>query len=233
VRRYGPEIIGMQPCFRLGWPAIEHETVAGIDETPCAQATAIALRIQAAGSGQQIGDGPARRCRKQGFDGVRRRCVEPRHHQAHGRRATMGRQMQGDATFAGRQGAAEPGGKTIMAVAMAGAQEVGAEDGGHGFGDDAAIVQHLHVAGGEAGGVAHPAMHDAVLCQGLDVAFYQGKRFFFKKKKQKTFVFKAVPTCTTRLRQLATQEIKVFWFFFSKKNSFLSFFCEVLRFGRP
>jgi hypothetical protein len=43
------------------------------------------------------------------------------------------------------------------------------------------------------------------------------KHFFFEKKKQKTFGF---------LNALAganeTQETKVFWFFFSKKNIFLS-----------
>jgi hypothetical protein len=41
----------------------------------------------------------------------------------------------------------------------------------------------------------------------------KGKRFFFEKKKQKTFVMlsRALPTA-----HLKTQ--KFFWFFFSKKN---------------
>jgi hypothetical protein len=36
------------------------------------------------------------------------------------------------------------------------------------------------------------------------------KRFFFEKKKQKTFI-----------SLLPMQDVKVFWFFFSKKNAYL------------
>jgi hypothetical protein len=43
------------------------------------------------------------------------------------------------------------------------------------------------------------------------------KEFFFEKKNQKTFAMS-----TRALRQRAHQTIKVFWFFFSKKNCFLS-----------
>jgi len=42
-----------------------------------------------------------------------------------------------------------------------------------------------------------------------------GKQFFFEKKNQKTFAYKA---CA--LPQRAHQWTKVFWFFFSKKNCF-------------
>jgi hypothetical protein len=41
------------------------------------------------------------------------------------------------------------------------------------------------------------------------------KNFFFEKKKQKTFVLRY-----TRPRQPQRKLIKVFWFFFSKKNCF-------------
>jgi hypothetical protein len=41
------------------------------------------------------------------------------------------------------------------------------------------------------------------------------KPFFFEKKKQKTFDFGV-----RRLAQRRDQKIKVFWFFFSKKNCF-------------
>jgi hypothetical protein len=41
-----------------------------------------------------------------------------------------------------------------------------------------------------------------------------GKRFFSEEKKQKTFVISG-----TRLSHRARQTIKVFWFFFSKKNA--------------
>jgi len=43
------------------------------------------------------------------------------------------------------------------------------------------------------------------------------KHFFFEKKKQKTFEFLNAP-----VQAKETQETKVFWFFFSKKNIFLS-----------
>jgi hypothetical protein len=43
------------------------------------------------------------------------------------------------------------------------------------------------------------------------------KPFFFEKKKQKTFEFLNAP-----LGANETQETKVFWFFFSKKNIFPS-----------
>jgi hypothetical protein len=44
----------------------------------------------------------------------------------------------------------------------------------------------------------------------------ESKNFFFEKKKQKTFINLAEP-----LRTGLAQGLKVFWFFFSKKNSFL------------
>jgi hypothetical protein len=40
------------------------------------------------------------------------------------------------------------------------------------------------------------------------------KAFFFEKKKQKTLVF-----CGPRQSQRARKGPKVFWFFFSKKNT--------------
>jgi hypothetical protein len=43
------------------------------------------------------------------------------------------------------------------------------------------------------------------------------KVFFSEEKKQKTFIF-----WRCALRQGTLQEIKVFWFFFSKKNFFLN-----------
>jgi hypothetical protein len=42
------------------------------------------------------------------------------------------------------------------------------------------------------------------------------KRFFFEKKKQKTFL-----SYTSGCFTCAAQGTKVFWFFFSKKNFFL------------
>jgi hypothetical protein len=45
------------------------------------------------------------------------------------------------------------------------------------------------------------------------------KRFFFEKKKQKTFIRWGLAQRPVRLRPKRT---KVFWFFFSKKNCFLS-----------
>jgi hypothetical protein len=45
---------------------------------------------------------------------------------------------------------------------------------------------------------------------------WQRKDFFFEKKKQKTFALWAAP-----LRRSTDQDLEVFWFFFSKKNSFL------------
>jgi hypothetical protein len=48
----------------------------------------------------------------------------------------------------------------------------------------------------------------------------QGRLFFFEKKNQKTLV----PWCHTMRRlpvQTAPKGAKVFWFFFSKKNTFL------------
>jgi hypothetical protein len=45
---------------------------------------------------------------------------------------------------------------------------------------------------------------------------WQRKDFFFEKKKQKTFALWAAP-----LRRSTDQDLKVFWFFFSKKNGFL------------
>jgi hypothetical protein len=42
------------------------------------------------------------------------------------------------------------------------------------------------------------------------------KRFFFEKKKQKTFMFSGARCSSERLK-----DAKVFWFFFSKKNAFL------------
>jgi hypothetical protein len=44
------------------------------------------------------------------------------------------------------------------------------------------------------------------------------KRFFFEKKKQKTFIFLGRVLGTT-----PRQRTKVFWFFFSKKNILTSF----------
>jgi len=46
------------------------------------------------------------------------------------------------------------------------------------------------------------------------------KQFFFEKKNQKTFIYLCV-----RWTHRALQATKVFWFFFSKKNCFLPFFC--------
>jgi hypothetical protein len=48
------------------------------------------------------------------------------------------------------------------------------------------------------------------------------KQFFFEKKNQKTFI------CCTRPRAKpvncrSPRQVKVFWFFFSKKKCFLSF----------
>jgi hypothetical protein len=43
------------------------------------------------------------------------------------------------------------------------------------------------------------------------------KRFFFEKKNQKTFIRWSLAPRPVRLR---TKWIKVFWFFFSKKNRF-------------
>jgi hypothetical protein len=44
----------------------------------------------------------------------------------------------------------------------------------------------------------------------------EGKDFFFEKKKQKTF-----ESCGPRQSRRARKRVKVFWFFFSKKNAFL------------
>jgi hypothetical protein len=44
----------------------------------------------------------------------------------------------------------------------------------------------------------------------------QGKVFFFEKKKQKTF-----SSLSRTSRQHVSEKLKVFWFFFSKKNIFL------------
>jgi hypothetical protein len=49
----------------------------------------------------------------------------------------------------------------------------------------------------------------------------KGKHFFFEKKKQKTFV----PSPLTNIQHAGAGayvlKLKVFWFFFSKKNCFL------------
>jgi hypothetical protein len=45
----------------------------------------------------------------------------------------------------------------------------------------------------------------------------EGKQFFFEKKNQKTFA-----TGRTRCRNAHAKIPKVFWFFFSKKNTFPS-----------
>ena len=44
------------------------------------------------------------------------------------------------------------------------------------------------------------------------------KAFFFEKKKQKTFDSAVADSLKTR-----RQGVKVFWFFFSKNNCFLSY----------
>jgi hypothetical protein len=46
------------------------------------------------------------------------------------------------------------------------------------------------------------------------------KNFFFEKKKQKTFNYAAGGRPTFE-PQHCPQQLKVFWFFFSKKNCFL------------
>jgi hypothetical protein len=44
---------------------------------------------------------------------------------------------------------------------------------------------------------------------------WKGKRFFFEKKKQKTF------SCWCKRKPIRQAQVaKVFWFFFSKKNRF-------------
>jgi hypothetical protein len=50
------------------------------------------------------------------------------------------------------------------------------------------------------------------------------KYFFFEKKKQKTFTLDAIPDASAMAPDLGAGEgVKVFWFFFSKKNCFLPF----------
>jgi hypothetical protein len=54
------------------------------------------------------------------------------------------------------------------------------------------------------------------------VRLRERKRFFFEKKKQKTFVHLG-PVCRRLRVSTGPKVIKVFWFFFSKKNA-LAFF---------
>jgi hypothetical protein len=50
----------------------------------------------------------------------------------------------------------------------------------------------------------------------------QGRKvFFFEKKKQKTFEIGCCVSNKSRSRR-CPHELKVFWFFFSKKNAFLN-----------
>jgi hypothetical protein len=51
----------------------------------------------------------------------------------------------------------------------------------------------------------------------------ESKRFFFEKKKQKTFMT-LIALCGDDYRHMGAKWIKVFWFFFSKKNIFLAVF---------
>jgi hypothetical protein len=47
------------------------------------------------------------------------------------------------------------------------------------------------------------------------------KDFFFEKKKQKTFAPALSPPGASFAALRGSKRTKVFWFFFSKKNSFL------------
>jgi hypothetical protein len=49
----------------------------------------------------------------------------------------------------------------------------------------------------------------------------KGKHFFFEKKKQKTFVLSPLPQIRDPGDDTSEVKLKVFWFFFSKKNCFL------------
>jgi len=49
----------------------------------------------------------------------------------------------------------------------------------------------------------------------------EGKHFFFEKKKQKTFTSSLLPADQPNEEVTRTPKVKVFWFFFSKKNVFL------------
>jgi hypothetical protein len=51
----------------------------------------------------------------------------------------------------------------------------------------------------------------------------KGKVFFFEKKKQKAFANCPLPPAHTEKLRRHPKQIKVFWFFFSKKNTFLAF----------
>jgi hypothetical protein len=55
--------------------------------------------------------------------------------------------------------------------------------------------------------------------QGQDIR--QRKNFFFEKKKQKTFA-SAASARGRRMDLQGAKQIKVFWFFFSKKNPFFN-----------
>jgi len=48
------------------------------------------------------------------------------------------------------------------------------------------------------------------------------KAFFFEKKKQKTFDFFDLAADLSQMQGETVPKTKVFWFFFSKKNIFLS-----------
>jgi hypothetical protein len=55
----------------------------------------------------------------------------------------------------------------------------------------------------------------------------EGKKdFFFEKKKQKTFSLSLCLPDVTCVTLRGTKRVKVFWFFFSKKNIFLSWLVQ-------
>jgi hypothetical protein len=65
--------------------------------------------------------------------------------------------------------------------------------------------------------VVHPSGYER--CGKIGYTIEARKFFFFEKKKQKTFVHLADAVDT---RSADTKLIKVFWFFFSKKNCSLT-----------